>query len=42
MKKLKLFVVRPSDTKNDIAKKISYYLKQHGIKVSKRSKSEDK
>ena len=35
MKKLKLFVVRPSDTKNDIAKKLSYYLKQHGIKVGK-------
>ena len=41
MKKLKLFVVRPSDTKNDIAKKLSYYFKQHGIKV-KKSKNEDR
>ena len=42
MKKLKLFVVRPSDTKKDIAKKLSDYLKQQGIKVIKKSKDNNR
>ena len=40
MKKLNLFVVRPSDTKEEVQKKLTKYLKQQGIKVVKEDKSE--
>ena len=38
MKKLNLFVVRPSDTKEEVQKKLTEYLKQQGIKVVKEGK----
>ena len=40
MKKLKLFVVRPSDDKKTIYKNLIKYLEQQGIRVVKESKSE--
>ena len=40
MKKLNLFVVRPSDTKKDVQKKLTEYLKQQGIKIVKEDKNE--
>ncbi len=38
MKKLKLFVVSPSDTKEEVQKKLIEYLKQQGIKIIKEEK----
>ena len=38
MKKLNLFVVRPSDSKEEVQKKLTEYLKQQGIKVVKEGK----
>ena len=40
MKKLNLFVVRPSDTREEVQKKFLEYLKQQGIKISKEGKNE--
>ena len=40
MKKLNLFVVRPSDTKEEVQKKLTEYLKQQGIKIVKEDKNE--
>ena len=40
MKKLNLFVVRPSDTKEEVQRKFVEYLKQHGIKIVKEDKNE--
>ncbi len=40
MKKLNLFVVRPSDTREEVQKKLLEYLKQQGIKISKEGKNE--
>jgi len=40
MKKLNLFVVRPSDTKAEVQKKLTEYLKQQGIKIVKEDKNE--
>ena len=40
MKKLNLFVVRPSDTKEEVQKKLTEYLKQQGIKIVKENKNE--
>ena len=40
MKKLDLLVVRPSDTKKQIQKKLLRYLAQQGIKVVKEGKNE--
>ena len=40
MKKLNLFVVRPSDTKEEVHKKFVEYLKQQGIKIDKDDKNE--
>ena len=40
MKKLNLFVVRPSDTKEEVQKKLIKYLKQQGIKIVKEDKNE--
>ena len=40
MKKLNLFVVRPSDAKEKVQKKFVEYLKQQGIKITKEDKNE--
>jgi|TARA_Y100000992_G_C21103647_1_gene413860 hypothetical protein len=40
MKKLNLFVVRPSDTREEVQKKFVEYLKKQGIKISKEGKNE--
>ena len=40
MKKLNLFVVRPSDTSEEVQKKFVEYLKQQGIKIVKEDKNE--
>ena len=40
MKKLNLFVVRPSDTKEEVQKKLYEHLKQQGIKIIKEEKNE--
>ena len=40
MKKLNLFVVRPSDTREEVQKKLIKYLKQQGIKIVKEGKNE--
>ena len=40
MKKLNLFVVRPSDTREKVQKKFVEYLKQQGIKIVKEDKNE--
>ena len=40
MKKLNLFVVRPSDTREDVQKRLVEYLKQQGIKIVKEGKNE--
>ena len=40
MKKLNLFVVRPSDTREEVQKKFVEYLKRQGIKVVKENKNE--
>ena len=40
MKKLNLFVVRPSDTKEEVQKKLIEHLKQQGIKIVKEGKNE--
>ena len=40
MKKLNLFVVRPSDTREEVQKKLTEYLKQQGIKIIKEDKNE--
>ena len=40
MKKLNLFVVRPSDTREEVQKKFVEYLKKQGIKISKGGKNE--
>ena len=40
MKKLNLFVVRPSDTREEVQKKFVEYLKQQGIKIVKEDKNE--
>jgi len=40
MKKLDLFVVKPTDTKEDVSKKLTDYLKQQGIKIIKEGKDE--
>jgi len=40
MKKLNLFVVRPTDTKEDVYKKLTDYLKQQGIKIVKENSDE--
>ena len=40
MKKLKLFVVRPSDDKKTIYKNLIKYLEQQGIRVTKGGKNE--
>ena len=40
MKNLNLFVVRPSDTKEEVQKKFVEYLKQQGIKIVKDDKNE--
>ena len=40
MKKLNLFVVRPSDTREEVRKKFLEYLKQQGIKIVKEDKNE--
>ena len=40
MKKLNLFVVRPSDTKEEVQKKLIEYLKQQGIKIVKEDTNE--
>ena len=40
MKKLNLFVVRPSDTREEVKKKFVEYLKRQGIKVVKENKNE--
>ena len=40
MKKINLFVVRPSDTREEVQKKLLEYLKQQGIKIVKESKNE--
>ena len=42
MKKLNLFVVRPTDTKEDVYKKLIDYLKQQGIKIVKEDNNEKK
>ena len=38
MKKLKLFVVKPSETREEGLKKFIAYLKQQGIKIKKSKK----
>ena len=38
MKKLNLLAVKPSDTKEDVQKKLIEYLKEQGIKVVKKGK----
>ena len=38
MKKLNLFVVRPSDTREEVQKKFVEYLKLQGIKIVKEKK----
>ena len=40
MKKLNLFIVRPSDTREEVQKKLAEYLKQQGIKIVKEGKNE--
>ena len=40
MKKFNLFVVRPSDTREEVQKKFVEYLKQQGIKIVKEGKNE--
>ena len=40
MKKLNLFVVRPSDTREEVQKKFVEHLKQQGIKIVKDDKNE--
>ena len=40
MKRLNLFVVRPSDTREEVQKKFMEYLKQQGIKIVKEGKNE--
>ena len=40
MKKLNLFVVKPSDTREEVQKKLLEYLKQQGIKIVKADKNE--
>ncbi len=40
MKKLDLFVVTPSDTREEVKKKFVKYLKQQGIKIIKEDKNE--
>ena len=40
MKKLNLFVVRPSDTREEVQKKFVEYLKKQGIKIIKKDKNE--
>ena len=40
MKKLNLFVVRPTDTKEEVYKKLTDYLKQQGIKIVKEDNNE--
>ena len=40
MKKLNLFVVRPSDTREEVQKKFVECLKQQGIKIVKEDKNE--
>ena len=40
MKKLNLFVVRPSDTKEEVQRKFVEYLKKQGIKIVKEGKNE--
>ena len=40
MKKLNLFVVRPTDTKEAMYKKLRDYLKQQGIKIVKEDSDE--
>jgi hypothetical protein len=40
MKKLKLFVVTPDNSKDSIYKNLVIYLKKQGIKVKKNGKSE--
>jgi maleate cis-trans isomerase len=38
MRKLNLFVVRPSDTREEVRKKFVEYLKKQGIKIVKEDK----
>ena len=40
MKKLNLFVVRPSDNREEVYEKFVQYLKQQGIKIVKEDKNE--
>ena len=40
MKKLNLFVVRPTDKKEDVYRKLTDYLKQQGIKIIKEDSDE--
>ena len=40
MKKLNLFVVRASDTREEVRKKLAKYLKQQGIKIVREGKNE--
>ena len=40
MKKLNLFVVRPSDTREEVKRNIVEYLKQQGVEVVKEEKNE--
>ena len=40
MKKLNLFVVRQSDTREEVQKKFVEYLKKQGMKISKEGKNE--
>ncbi len=40
MKKLNLFIVRPSETREEVQKKFVEYLKQQGIKIVKEDKNE--
>ena len=42
MKKLNLFVVKPSDTREEVQKKFVEYLKKQGIKITKEGKNEKK
>lgn len=40
MKKLKLLIIKPNDEKEIIYKKLTKYIEQQGIKISKGGKNE--
>ena len=42
MKKIELFVVKPSDNRNDVYKKFVAYLERQGIKIQEGGRHEKK